>query len=126
MRTLLADVNPLLERDTVADLIRRHIQALITQAEATQAGDPARAIAATLEGYDGTFEFGALVADAVARQFPDRYRDRRILPSTDVAPTEVPFARWIALGAALVLSLSIQLALIARIRRSRSPCPRPR
>jgi hypothetical protein len=122
--TLFAEVNPQLERDQVADLIRRHVQALITQAEATQAGDPARAIAATRDGYEGTFEVGAVVADAVAKQFPERYPERRRLPSTDVAPTEVPLARWFVVLIAVVLSLSIQIALVARLRALRSNASR--
>lgn len=124
--TLLAEVNPLLERGQVADLIRRHIQALITQAEATQAGDPARAIAATREGYEGTFEVGAAVAEAVAKQFPERYPERRRLPPTDAVPAELPFAKWLAVLAALVLGLGIQIALYARLRTLRAVAPRTR
>ncbi len=84
---LFVSVNPLLDREAVADLIRRHVQALITQAEATAAGDPARAIAATREGYVGTFAVGAALADAIARQFPDRFRDLARLPATDTDPS---------------------------------------
>jgi hypothetical protein len=123
---LFAELNPELQRSQVSDLIRRHIQALITQAEATKAGDPGRAVAATLEGYERTFEVGAVVADAVAKQFPERYPERQHLPPTDLAPTEVPFARWLAVLAAVPLSLGIQLALIGRLRALRSAASRTR
>lgn len=114
----LAGANPMLDGAAVSALIRRHVQALITQAEATSAGDPARAIAATREGYEATFEVGAALADAIARQFPDRFGDLDTLPFTDVAvdrPTEGP---QLPLVAALLISSSIGLALTAlRVRR---------
>jgi hypothetical protein len=88
----LAQVNPRLDQAAVADLIRRHVQALITQAEATAADDPARAIAATRDGYDGTFEVGEALAEAIAAQFPDRFVDLKALPPTDtVARRDAPW-----------------------------------
>ncbi len=79
----LVQVNPRLDQAAVADLIRRHVQALITQAEATAADDPARAITATRDGYDGTFEVGQALAEAIVAQFPDRFEDLKELPRTD-------------------------------------------
>ena len=77
---LLTAVNPLLDGATVEDLIRGHVQALITQAEATVADDPARAIAATRDGYEGTFEVGAALAEAIGRQFPEQFMKSQPFP----------------------------------------------
>jgi hypothetical protein len=101
---LLTAVNPLLDGATVADLIRRHVQALITQAEATAADDPARAIAATRDGYEGTFEVGAALADAIGRQFPERFRELKALPSTDSA---APVPKWATPSTWLVATLFV-------------------
>lgn len=106
----LATASPQLDREAVAGLIRRHVQALITQAEATAEGDPERAVAATREGYDGTFEVGAALADAIAAQFPEKFRDLEELPQTSTAPpAEWVSSRWVwilALGYLLLLSLA--------------------
>ena len=115
----LAGANPMLDGAAVSALIRRHVQALITQAEATSAGDPARAIAATRDGYEGTFEVGAALADAIARQFPDRFADLDALPFTDVAVDRRIEGPPLGLVVALVISSSIWLALTAlRVRRT--------
>ncbi len=101
---LLTAVNPLLDGAAVADLIRRHVQALITQAEATVAGDPARAIAATRDGYEGTFEVGAALAEAIGRQFPERFRELADLPPTDSA---TPVPKWATPSVWLVATLFV-------------------
>ena len=99
---LLARANPLLDGAAVGDLIRRHVQALITQAEATAADDPARAIAATRDGYEGSFEVGAALAEAIGRQFPERFHELKALPSTDSAEA-VP--KWATPSVWLVATL---------------------
>ena len=101
---LLTAVNPLLEGAAVGDLIRRHVQALITQAEATAADDPARAIAATRDGYEGTFEVGAVLAEAIGRQFPERFHEVKALPSTDSA---APIPKWATPTVWLVATLFV-------------------
>ena len=88
----------------MADLIRRHVQALITQAEATAADDPARAIAATRDGYEGTFEVGAALAEAIGRQFPERFHEVATLPSTDSA---APVPKWATPSVWLVATLFV-------------------
>jgi hypothetical protein len=116
----LTSSNPMLDAAAVADLIRRHVQALITQAEATAANDPARAVAATREGYAGTFEVGAALADAIARQFPDQFRDLEQLPMTDVGVEAAPEGYSGVLLAALVLTAALWLLPISRRRARRS------
>lgn len=101
---LLTAVNPLLDGAAVSDLIRRHVQALITQAEATAADDPARAIAATRDGYEGTFEVGAALAEAIGRQFPERFRELAALPSTDSAE---PVPKWATPSVWLIATLFV-------------------
>jgi hypothetical protein len=103
----LADANPELEQAAVADLIRRHVQALITQAEATASEDTARAIAATRDGYDGTFEVGAALADAIAAQFPERFQDLKELPPTDTLSGGGALDPWV-----LVLVLSAMAVML--------------
>lgn len=119
----LAAANPMLDGAAVSDLIRRHVQALITQAEATAAQDPARAVAATRDGYEGTFEVAAALAAAVARQFPDRFRDLAELPFTDGLPEpgSQPFPP--AGLAALLLVIAVWLILAVRARPSRRVRP---
>lgn len=101
---LLTAVNPLLDGAAVTDLIRRHVQALITQAEATVADDPARAIAATRDGYEGTFEVGAALAEAIGRQFPEQFHEVATLPSTDSA---APVPKWATPNVWLVATLFV-------------------
>jgi hypothetical protein len=119
---LLTAVNPLLDGVAVADLIRRHVQALITQAEATAADDPARAIAATRDGYDGTFEVGEALAEAIARQFPNRFRDLENLPPTDSAG---PVPKWASpsvwLVATLFVLIWVWIVLTGPTSRKESP-----
>jgi hypothetical protein len=114
----LASANPMLDGPAVSDLIRRHVQALITQAEATAADDPDRAVTATRDGYAGTFEVGAALSDAIARQFPDRFRDLTELPLTDGAGPAEPPTNNVSLPmvAALLLTTSVWLVLTAHRR----------
>jgi hypothetical protein len=120
----LAAANPRLDPNAVADLIRRHVQALITQAEATAAGDPARAIGATREGYAGTFEVGGALAGAIAQQFPDRFADLDDLPTTDIALEPGAWAPLLPLVAVLVFAASLRFALSALPDRRRVRSPR--
>jgi hypothetical protein len=110
--SFLTSANPELDGDAVADLIRRHVQALITQAEATAAGDAERAIAATRDGYDGTFEVGAALADAIARQFPDRFKDLKELAPTTTGVTAEPDTGGIPLTVLVILAIGSVLVLI--------------
>jgi len=119
----LSTANPHLRHDDVADLIRLHVQALISQAEATAAGDDARAVATTREGYAGTFRVGAALAEAIAKQFPDRYRDLKELPPTSTLPA--PSAHHdprlllaLAMAVAAVMVAAWSLAAEARPHRS--------
>jgi hypothetical protein len=122
----LATANPRLDATAVADLIRRHVQALITQAEATEAGDPARAIAATREGYGGTFEVGAALAGAIAQQFPNRFADLDELPTTDLVLEPGALQPVFPLIAALVFVASLWFALKTLPARRRTRAPRSR
>ena len=116
----LAAANPMLDAAAVSNLIRRHVQALITQAEATAADDAARAVVATRDGYQGTFEVGAALADAIAQQFPDRFRDLRELPPTDRVTESGTHAISLQMMAALLLTITVWLVLTVRVRAGRS------
>jgi hypothetical protein len=108
--TFLATANPHLPRAAVSDLIRRHVQALITQVEATEAGDHVRAVATIRSAYGFMFDVGDALAAGIAAQFPDRFRGLAELPPTDAAATLArPLDR--GLGAA-VLAGSGLLALL--------------
>jgi len=114
--TFLAAANPNLQKDGVAALIRRHVQALISQAEATAAGDHERAVATTREAYAGMFEVGAALADAIVRQFPDRFKDLTELPGTSVAddaPSGLRRAPGIELSLILGLTGTVICLVIA-------------
>jgi hypothetical protein len=121
----LASANPLLDGPAVSDLIRRHVQALITQAEATAGGDPARAIAATRAGYEGTFEVGAVLSDAIARQFPDRFGDLKELPLTDGPGRAEPGTSGVSPSIVAALFLSTGVWLVLTIRRRAQARARP-
>jgi hypothetical protein len=122
----LATANPRLDGAAVSDLIRRHVQALITQAEAAAADDPGRSVAATRDGYEGTFEVGAALADAIARQFPDRFRDLDELPFTDGLPEPGTQAVPLPLLAALLLTVAVWFVLTVRVRGGRWARPADR
>ena len=82
-------------------------------------GDP-DAVAATREGYAGTFDVGAALADAIARQFPDQFRDLEQLPMTDVGVEAAPKGYSGVLLAALVFTAALSLLTISRWRARRS------
>jgi hypothetical protein len=119
----LASANPMLDAAAVSDLIRRHVQSLITQAEATAAHDPGRAVAATRDGYEGTFEVGAALADAIARQFPDRFRDLAELPFTDQLPEAGASGVSVTTLAAFLLTSALWVVLTLRLRAGRRSRP---
>ena len=128
---LLAAVNPQLEAGAVGDLIRRHVQGLISQAEAAAAEDHERSVAATRDAYDGMFVVGAALADAIAAQFPERFEDLRELPATSTgesvrtsegqraAGLTLAFALFIAAFA--MLGLGVRRAPAGTRRRARRP-----
>ena len=116
----LASANPHLVEADVATLVRRHVQALISQAEATAEGDHERAVATTREAYAGMFEVGAALADAIVAQFPERFRDLKALPNTSVTPSVEQ--AW-ALDLRQVVVLAVSVLLLARLAR---PGHRPR
>jgi hypothetical protein len=105
----LSSANPYLDAADVAALIRRHVQALISQVESAEAGDHERTIATIRGAYAQTFEVGDALAMAIAQQFPDRFHDIKSLPFTDVQATEaVPWSglRVVALVGALALAVA--------------------
>jgi hypothetical protein len=103
----LASANPNLSEEAVAGLVRRHVQALISQAEATDAGDHERAVATIREAYVGMFEVGGALAEAIVAQFPERFEDLRELPGTSTAPPApvdvLPAGTLAAAGVGLLL-----------------------
>ena len=117
--SFLASANPNLSEEAVAGLVRRHVQALISQAEATDAGDHERAVATIREAYAGMFEVGAALADAIVAQFPDRFQDLMELPGTSAAEPEPAATRRAAplIGVGLALLLLGVLLLLPSLRR---------
>jgi hypothetical protein len=112
---LLVAVNPELDADAVAGLIRRHVQGLISQAEATAAGDHERSVAATRDAYDGMFVVGGALADAIAAQFPERFQDLRELPATATeAGAESRERGNLMLILGVVLAAVVTMGLVAR------------
>jgi hypothetical protein len=127
--TFLAAANPHLTETGVSDLIRRHVQSLITQVEATAAGDHVRAIATVRSGYAFMFEVGDALSSAIAAQFPDKFKEIKALPPTDVvrpaAPaTTAPFG--VLLGAAVMGILYLVARQVDANSRRRLPVDRPR
>jgi hypothetical protein len=126
----LAAANPHLPQAAVSDLIRRHVQALITQVEATEAGDHVRAVATIRSAYAFMFDVGDALAGGIAAQFPDRFRDVVELPPTDrAAPGTTSGDRLPAallLGWALVALLLLVAARGDRPRRRKGASPRSR
>ena len=123
----LADANPHLTREAVSGLIRRHVQSLIAQVEATAAGDHVRAVAMVRSAYDFMFEVGDALAAAIALQFPDQFEEIKSLPPTDAAGSSQSTG-WIA---ALLVTLVGGVSLVplarflgARRQRVRRPLTR--
>ena len=121
----LASANPNLSEEAVAGLVRRHVQALISQAEATEAGDHERAVATTREAYAGMFDVGAALADAIVAQYPERFEDLMALPGTSMADPDAraafPSAAVGGVGVAL-----LALAALLRLTSVRRGTPRGR
>ena len=117
----LAAANPHLKAADVAGLVRGHVQALISQAEATAEADHERAIATTREAYAGMFDVGAALAEAIVMQFPDRFRDLRELPATSSIGAARPEGRGLPTGAfaGLVVVLAAATSLVAIALRPR-------
>jgi hypothetical protein len=70
----LASTNPNLPRTVVADLVRHHVVTLKDAIDAQAARDPARAYTALRTAAGHMPMIGDPLAEAIVRQFPDRYR----------------------------------------------------
>ena len=121
--SFLSGANPNLSEEAVAGLVRRHVQALISQAEATAAGDHERAVATIREAYAGMFDVGAALADAIVAQFPDRFQDLVALPGTSVADAPgthaAPSRSSVLIGTGLALLMLAALLALPSIGRAR-------
>jgi hypothetical protein len=117
--SFLASANPNLSEEAVGALVRRHVQSLISQAEATEAGDHERAVATTREAYAGMFDVGAALADAIVAQYPARFQDLMALPGTATAE-KVPapgFPAALVGGTGLILLILAALLWLPSVRR---------
>lgn len=119
----LSDANPFLNAEDVAALIRRHVQALITQVESAEAGDHARTVATVRGAYAQTFEVGDALASAIARQFPDRFRDITGLPPTSIVSEPAAAADAPSPGILVFLLVTVVLAALSVGGRARSVRP---
>ena len=79
---------PALRVTDVETLLSHHVSALISQVDATAAGDSVRSVAVTREAYAHMFLVGDVLGTAIANQFPERFRDMKELPGTSTAPGE--------------------------------------
>jgi hypothetical protein len=115
----LSSANPYLNAEDVAALIQRHVQALISQVESAEAGDHERTVATIRGAYVQTFEVGDALAIAIARQFPDRFRDLKVLPPTSTrTPDSVPGSNLSSLVLLLGLALLAAVATVKRVDRA--------
>jgi hypothetical protein len=70
----LASANPNLPKSVVADLVKHHVVTLKTVIDAQVAKDPARAYTAVRAAAGHMQQIADPLADAIVKQFPDRYR----------------------------------------------------
>jgi hypothetical protein len=121
----LASANPEIDRAAVEELIRQHVEALIGQVDAYAAGDHRRSVTIVREAYGHMFTVADALADAIARQFPDRFRDLRQIPptSTEGEPPPSPIEAW--RGPALAILAIGLAALLASSDRWRPVNGRP-
>jgi hypothetical protein len=114
----LSSANPYLPAADVAALIRRHVQALISQVESAEAGDHERTVATIRGAYAQTFEVGDAIAMAIARQFPDRFHDLKKLPFTStLGPEATRVSNWSELALLALLGLLAAVAVVRRLDR---------
>jgi hypothetical protein len=112
----LSSANPYLDAPVVAALIRRHVQALISQVESAEAGDHERTVATIRGAYAQTFEVGDALAMAIARQFPDRFQDLKELPFTSThGPESSPTLNLSEIALLAGLALLGAVALVRRL-----------
>jgi hypothetical protein len=124
----LSDANPHLSRRAVSDLISRHVQALITQVEATAEGDHVRAVATIRGAYAHMFDVGDALSAAIAAQFPEKFKEVKALPPTDsaVAAPRAGLAGqwWSAAAAAAIVVMLAMAAVVDRRHPGRAARPR--
>jgi hypothetical protein len=70
----LASANPNLPKSVVADLVKHHVVTLKTVIDAQAAKDPARAYTAARTAAGHMQQIADPLAEAIVKQFPDRYR----------------------------------------------------
>jgi hypothetical protein len=70
----LASANPNLPKSVVADLVKHHVVTLKDVIDAQVAKDPARAFAAARTAAGHMQQIADPLAEAIVKQFPDRYR----------------------------------------------------
>jgi hypothetical protein len=70
----LASANPNLPKAVVADLVKHHVVTLKTVIDAQAAKDPARAYTAARTAAGHMQQIADPLAEAIVKQFPDRYR----------------------------------------------------
>jgi hypothetical protein len=70
----LASANPNLPKAVVADLVKHHVVTLKTVVDAQASKDPVRAYAALREAAGHMGQIADPLAEAIVKQFPDRFR----------------------------------------------------
>jgi hypothetical protein len=70
----LAAANPNLPKTVVADLVKHHVVTLKEVVDAQAAKDPARAFTAVRTAAGHMQQIADPLAEAIVKQFPDRYR----------------------------------------------------
>jgi hypothetical protein len=111
----LSSANPYLNAAEVGALIQRHVQALISLVDSTQAGDHEQTVATLRGAYAQTFQVGDVLALATARLFPSRFQNLKEWPPTSTH--ELPLTPDSNLpGIALIIGLALLVAF-ATVRR---------
>jgi hypothetical protein len=97
--SFLADANPELSAAALESMLTHHVEQLIAQADAYDAGDYDLAYSLAREAFSHAVTMGDALALAIAAQFPDRFPDTALRE-----PSTVPVALlgWLLLALAVL------------------------
>jgi hypothetical protein len=112
LAAFFAEANPFVDADAVAALILQHVQSLISQVEAYDAGDYPRTVTTVRAAYTQMFDVGEALATAIVEQFPDRFEELKEIPATAaVGPKDARSSPAAQILAVLVTALAVGLVV---------------